>query len=96
MGDDERRAAAIREYQKTIVAHKEIETQSKKRACTDREWERERQGETERGRAIARVEALGGRPVICMDTSRHSALWHGPGQREKGGGGRDGGRERGR
>ena len=57
MGDDERRAAAIREYQKTIVAHKEIETQSKKRACTDREWERERQGETERGRAIARVEA---------------------------------------
>jgi hypothetical protein len=29
---DERRAAAIREYQKTIVQHKEIETQSKKRA----------------------------------------------------------------
>ena len=27
---DERRAAAIREYQKTLVQHKEIETQSKK------------------------------------------------------------------
>ncbi len=31
MAEDERRAAAIREYQKTIVQHKEIETQSKKR-----------------------------------------------------------------
>ena len=28
--EDERRAAAIREYQKTVVSHKEIETQSKK------------------------------------------------------------------
>ena len=34
MADDEaKRAAAIREYQKTIVQHKEIETTSKKRAC---------------------------------------------------------------
>ena len=50
MADDERRAAAIREYQKTIVQHKEIETQCKKRARIGRVGERETARESEGNR----------------------------------------------